>query len=148
MNVRLRNSKHLFAGLIFFATGISALVLSSNYSLGTATNMAPGYFPTILGIVLVGIGGLAIVQSLVIDMQDPVANLEFVPLFFLISSVVAFGLLIESAGLVVSTFVLVALSSYSRLFSKPLEILIIAAALSILCVGIFVYGIKLPMKAF
>src|SRR5229473_2536330 len=48
----IRHPKDFFAGLIFIAFGLAAIIIGSNYSLGSAARMGPGYFPRILGILL------------------------------------------------------------------------------------------------
>ena len=53
----IRHPKDFLAGLIFVAFGIAAIVLGSGYPLGTAARMGPGYFPRILGILLIVLGG-------------------------------------------------------------------------------------------
>ena len=45
----VRSPKDFVAGLMFIAIGIAAIVIASNYTLGTAARMGPGYFPRILG---------------------------------------------------------------------------------------------------
>ena len=52
----IRHPKDFFAGLIFIGFGLVAVIIGSNYSLGTAARMGPGYFPRILGILLILLG--------------------------------------------------------------------------------------------
>ncbi|MBV5331034.1 tripartite tricarboxylate transporter TctB family protein, partial [bacterium] len=52
------NPKDFFAGLLFMAFGLAALVLSGDYTIGTAARMGAGYFPRVLGILLLGMGAL------------------------------------------------------------------------------------------
>ena len=52
----IRHPKDFFAGLLFIAFGIAAIAIGSNYPLGTAARMGPGYFPRILGILLIALG--------------------------------------------------------------------------------------------
>ena len=52
----VRSPKDLVAGLMFIAVGIAAIVIASNYTLGTAARMGPGYFPRILGILMIVLG--------------------------------------------------------------------------------------------
>ena len=52
----IRHPKDFFAGVLFVAVGIAAIVIAANYPLGTAARMGPGYFPRILGILLILLG--------------------------------------------------------------------------------------------
>ena len=49
----IRRPKDLYAGLIFVAFGTAAIVIGNNYALGSAARMGPGYFPRMLGILLI-----------------------------------------------------------------------------------------------
>ncbi len=53
-----------FAGLLFVAFGIAAIAIGSGYPLGTAARMGPGYFPRILGILLITFGAAIAARGL------------------------------------------------------------------------------------
>ena len=48
----IRHPKDFYSGLIFIGFGLAAIIIGSNYAMGTAARMGPGYFPRILGILL------------------------------------------------------------------------------------------------
>ena len=54
----IRSPKDFWAGLLFIGLGILAITVGSRYNLGTAARMGPGYFPRILGILLIVIGAI------------------------------------------------------------------------------------------
>jgi hypothetical protein len=56
VNTRLRQSKDFLAGLILLLIGAGAIVVAREYPFGTAMRMGSGYFPTVLGAILVGFG--------------------------------------------------------------------------------------------
>ena len=60
----VRSPKDFVAGLMFIAVGIAAIVIASNYTLGTAARMGPGYFPRILGILMIVLGAILALRSL------------------------------------------------------------------------------------
>ncbi len=60
----MRSPKDLVAGLLFIAVGIAAIAIAANYTLGTAARMGPGYFPRILGILLIVLGAILALRSL------------------------------------------------------------------------------------
>jgi Tripartite tricarboxylate transporter TctB family len=148
LNLQLRGSKSLYAGATFIAIGIFTVTQAARYEFGTATRMGPGYFPICLGIVIFLLGAVTIVKAVIVGEVDPVEPWELAPLFLLLAGVVAFGLLIDRAGLVAATFGVVLLSCYARLRKRWLEILVMCLFLSTLAVGIFVYGLRLPFFAF
>ena len=60
----IRHPKDFYSGLIFIAFGIGAIVIGSNYALGTAARMGPGYFPRMLGILLIVLGAALSLRAL------------------------------------------------------------------------------------
>ena len=140
----IRHPKDFFAGLLFIAFGIAAIVIGSNYALGTAARMGPGYFPRILGILLIALG-LALALRALRMSGSPVPAFKWRPLLVVLLSVEAFGLIVNYAGVVVSTiFLIVAASAASHEF-RWRESLIAGVALAALAVGVFVIGLKLQL---
>jgi len=56
----IRHPKDFWSGVLFIAIGVSTIVAGSKYTLGTAARMGPGYFPRILGILLIALGALGL----------------------------------------------------------------------------------------
>jgi putative tricarboxylic transport membrane protein len=142
------DSKQLWAGALFILLGIGVYFQASAYPLGDAQHMGPGYFPSRLALVMIFLGVCAIVQRLMRKQPDPIGPLQVLPILFLVIGISAFGLLIDSYGLIVATFVLVAASCYSRLRSKPLEVLAIAIALAVATSILFIYLLHLPLRLY
>jgi hypothetical protein len=46
---KIPRPKDFYAGLLFVAFGVVAIIIARNYPLGTAARMGPGYFPRLLG---------------------------------------------------------------------------------------------------
>jgi hypothetical protein len=140
----IRHPKDFFAGLVFIAFGVAAMAIGSNYSLGTAARMGPGYFPRILGILLVGLGSLLSLRALRLD-GVAIPAWEWRPTLIVLGSVVLFGLIVTHAGLVVSTIVLIVLASAASRDFRPGEAMISAVVLAALSVAVFVIGLKLQI---
>ena len=71
----IRHPKDFFAGVLFIAFGLGAIIVGSNYTLGTAARMGPGYFPRILGGLLVRAGARARVAGAALQ-RPAAAGLE------------------------------------------------------------------------
>jgi hypothetical protein len=142
----IRHPKDFYSGLLFIAFGIAAIVipLVHNYSLGTAARMGPGYFPRMLGILLIVLGGALALRAL--RMQgSPIAAWKWRPTLIVLGSVVLFGVMVNAAGMVLSTIVLIVLSSAASREFRPKEALISGVLLAALAVGVFVIGLKLQL---
>ena len=140
----IRHPKDFFAGVIFIAFGIAAIVIGSNYALGTAARMGPGYFPRILGILLILLGGALALRSLRLQ-GAPIPAWKWRPTLIVLGSVVLFGLIVTRLGLVLSTIVLIVLASVASHEFRPKEAVISAILLAALAVGVFVIGLKLQL---
>jgi len=139
--------KEFWAGVVFLAIGASAVVGATQYSIGTATQMGPGYFPMLLGLLLMALGAAAIVQAARKARAEPVGKWPLVPLAFVVAGVLCFAALIEDAGLVPALLALVVLSCYGRWRKSPVEVAAICVAVCVLSVAIFIYGLQLPLVA-
>jgi hypothetical protein len=140
----VRHPKDFVAGLLFIAIGIAAIVIAANYPLGTAARMGPGYFPRILGILLIALGSILALRALKLQ-GSPLPSWPWRPTVVVLASVVAFGLLVTHIGVVLSTIgLIVAASAASREF-RPKESLIAGTLLAALAVGVFVLGLKLQL---
>jgi hypothetical protein len=140
----IRHPKDFFAGLIFIAFGLAAVIIGSNYSLGTAARMGPGYFPRILGILLIVLGAALSLRALKIE-GDPLPRWYWRPMLVVLGSVIAFGLLVNHLGLVFSTIGLVFASSAASHEFRPKEALISGVLLATLAVGVFIFGLNLQL---
>ena len=140
----IRHPKDFFSGLIFVAFGLGAIIIGSNYSLGSAARMGPGYFPRILGILLLVLGAALSLRALKIK-GDPLPRWYWRPILIVLGSVVAFGLLVTHLGLVFSTIGLIFVSSAASREFRPKEALISGVLLAALAVGVFIFGLNLQL---
>ncbi len=141
---RIRNPKDFWAGFLFVLVGIAALVLGSRYNLGTAARMGPGYFPRILGLLLIALGGVIALRGLRTQgVAIPVWHWR--PTIVVLFSVVLFGLIVTYAGLALSTVILIVIASTASSEFRWKEALISGMLLAALAVGVFIVGLKLQL---
>jgi hypothetical protein len=145
MRTKIRNPKDFYAGLIFIAFGAIGALLGPRYGLGTAARMGPGYFPTALGIILVLMGFAVSLRSLK-QMGEPIARWQARPLLLVTSAVVAFAFLLGPLGLVAAILALVLIAALAGGEFRPREVALLYLALTMLAVGLFVYGLGLPFR--
>ena len=108
--VTVRNPKDFWSGLLFIAVGATAIVLGSKYNIGSAARMGPGYFPRVLGILLIVLGSILALRAFKLN-GSPISRWKWRPTLIVLGSVVLFGVMVNAAGMVLSTIVLIALSS-------------------------------------
>jgi hypothetical protein len=140
----IRHPKDFYAGLIFVGFGLASILISAHYPLGSAARMGPGYFPRILGILLLVLGGALALRALRIQ-GTPVAKIHWRPLVIVLASVVLFGNLMNVIGVAPATVFLIVGASYASPEFRPREALIAGVILAALAVGVFVIGLKLQL---
>jgi hypothetical protein len=140
----VRSPKDFVAGLLFIAAGIAAIAIAANYTLGSAARMGPGYFPRILGILMIVLGAILALRSLRLA-GPPLPGWKWRPVLVVLGSVVVFGLIVNYAGLVLSTILLIAMASAASHEFRPKEAVISGILLAALAVGVFVIGLKLQI---
>jgi hypothetical protein len=143
----IRHPKDFWAGLLFIAFGGGAVLISSEYPMGTAGRMGPGYFPTVLGWLLVLIGVITAGRSFFVK-GEPIGKLVIREIAIVMSAVVLFGFTVRDAGLVPAVFILVLLSSYASSKFRLVPMLGMAAGSAVFCWIAFVYLLGLPLQAF
>lgn len=140
----IRHPKDFYAGLLFVAVGVAAIVIAANYPLGTAARMGPGYFPRILGILLILLGSALVLRALKLK-GSPLPGWHWRPTIIVLGSVVLFGAIVNAVGLALSTVILIVLASAASSEFRPKEALISGIALAVLTIAVFVIGLKLQL---
>lgn len=148
MLTRIKSPKDFFAGTIFLTAGLIIFIWSHQYEMGTATRMGPGYYPSLLGIVLGVFGLAAIIKGILAKTPEPLPQHKILPLIFLLAAVISFALLIERAGLVITSFVCISLACYQRLNKRPLEVLLIFLGLTTFNYVVFILIFSMPISLF
>jgi hypothetical protein len=147
VQVRIQNPQRFASGLIFLAIGAFGMIYGSRYRMGSATHMGPGYFPFVVSAIVALLGLTSAVNSLrAAHAPRPVAW-HVIPLLCILAGIVAFGLLVEHAGLVLAIAAVVVLGCYQRLMSRPWEVLVIGIVLIGMSVGLFIHGLGMPWQA-
>jgi hypothetical protein len=141
---KIPRPKDFYAGLLFVAFGVFAIIIARNYPLGTAARMGPGYFPRLLGMLLIVLGAALSLIALR-GRGTPLPGWKWRPVSIVLLSVVAFGLVLTHIGLVLSTIGLIVVASTASREFRFRESLLSGALLAALSVGVFVIGLKLQL---
>jgi hypothetical protein len=140
----VRNKKDFAGGLVLVFFGAGALFMAHDYRMGTTFRMGPGYFPVVLASLLLVIGIIVASMSLRSG-EVKLPHFAWRPLIIVSAAVALFGIIINSTGLALSTFVMVVVSRLARPGYPWVETIVLSVALSILCAGIFSFGLKIQM---
>lgn len=140
----IRHPKDFWAGVLFIAFGGAACVIALNYAMGTTARMGPGYFPRVLGLMLCALGALLVLRSFKLQ-GVPLSFPTFKPIAIVLASVLLFGFVVNQAGLVIATLLLVLVSSTASHEYRWRESIVAAIALAVFVVVAFRYGLGLQL---
>jgi hypothetical protein len=142
----IRHPKDFWAGALFIAFGTAAIIIGASYPVGTAARMGPGYFPRVLGMLLIGMGLILALRALKLK-GAPLAMRNVKPLVIVLASVLVFGLTATRLGIVAATMLLIVISSTADHEYRWKEALVSSVLLAALTVAAFVWGlgVQLPI---
>ena len=140
----------IMAGLIFVAFGLAFAIASLRYELGTPLRMGPGYFPLVLGGILVLLGLLTVGKGLTAGAgaEGRFGNVPWRALVLIVVAVLFFGLTVRGLGIVPATAVTALLTALASYRTGILAAMAIAAGLTVLCVLIFLLALQLRLPMF
>lgn len=145
------NLRHAFGGILVAAFGMFVVAHALTYPMGTLARMGPGYFPMLLGLLLLLLGlGIAFVDvraertgpGTSEALPFPWHRLRAVGLLTI--SPLAFAALIEPAGLVPAVFSAVFISTFADSTATFARGLLLSCGLTLASVLIFKVGLNLP----
>jgi len=140
-----RQSKDFLAGLLFALIGGFAVFVARGYPFGTAMRMGPGYFPTVLGGILILFGAYLIWRGL--RRPEPVAGgWGWRPLVLVTLSMLLFGFIVTRLGLIPALVAMFFVCALGGREFRLREVLVLTVVMSAFAVALFIYGLKLPFR--
>jgi len=144
MNLEWRTNKDLWAGLMYIVTGASGMWIARDYPFGSALRMGPGYFPSVLGGLMIAMGLYVLALGLRKDHEKIEGNWSLRALFVLPLSCVVFGVLMEEAGFIPAMAALIPISAAAGREFKWVEVIVLTIGLTIACAAGFIFALGLP----
>ena len=139
--------KDVLAGLMFMSVALLGLWASRDYPVGTAVRMSTGYVPRLLCWLLLALGAAVLLQSYRAAGQERGVTLNaWRPLIFVPASLIVFAFAMQPLGLVAATLLLIGIGSLAGREASWLEVLVAGLLLLLLTLGIFVWGLGLPIS--
>jgi hypothetical protein len=142
--MKIRNQRDFWSGVLFIACGLFFAVGARNYTMGTAQKMGPAYFPIVLGGVLAVLGCIITLTSL----RGAAATIDRINLgavAWIAGAVVAFGVLLIPAGLIVALIAVVVISMLGSHEFKWYEAVVVSGVMAVIVWTVFIYGLKLTI---
>jgi hypothetical protein len=141
------NRRDAALGLIFILIGIAFAIGSRSAEIGTAFRMGPGYFPLLLSTVLMHLGGIIVAGSFK-GANELFVIVPWRGLLLVLAAPVIFGLTVRKLGLAPAIVLTVVLSVFASQRSSLRLVGAMAIGLTLFCVAVFSYGLRLPLPLF
>ena len=142
---RVKGPQDLGAAMVFILIGIAGLVFGQELAFGTSAKMGPGYFPTILSILILALGVGLLIHAFIVA-GPKIEAVQFRPIFFIVVSILVFGYLITLLGLAITAVIMTVVAAYARRGANLRENLWLGAGLAVFTVLVFVYGLSQPLN--
>ena len=140
--------KDLGAGALFVAFGLAFATTANGYDVGSPTNMGPGFFPLVLGGLLVLLGLLIAGKAFLSPDTSEFGPVPWRSAALLVAAIVFFGATVRGLGLVPALFGSVLLAALAGRDVRVVSALVIASSLTVLSVLIFIVLLQLPVPLF
>jgi hypothetical protein len=154
--MKIGHQKNFWGGVLFIVLGLTFAIIARGipgvsflpgYAMGTPARMGPGFFPFYLGVLLTLLGVLIASTGFKVHERDPgkLERFHWKPIFWVLASIVAFGLLLKVIGMLLAGIMLVVGASIGSHDFKLKRVIILAICLVVFCALVFVWGLKLPI---
>jgi Tripartite tricarboxylate transporter TctB family len=143
MKLESLDRKDVWAGIVLIVSGAAAVFIARDYPFGTLLRMGPGFFPTVLGGLLV-LFGIHVLAKGLRSAEKVEAGWSPRAMIVLPLSLVLFGVLIDRAGLIPALAALIAGSAAAGKQFKLGEVILLSAFLIAFSVAVFVWGLGRP----
>ena len=146
----VRQNKHTCSGGLILIIGLGAAIRGSQYPVGTLHRMGPGFFPTMLGLIL-AVLGLATTLSGQWE-QSPVTPARQKPQrrawFCICASLVAFVVVGRYGGLLPATAATVFVAAMGDGGNTVSTAMLLACSVTAVCIVVFWWALHLQFPLF
>ncbi|WP_245415116.1 tripartite tricarboxylate transporter TctB family protein [Aureimonas flava] len=144
----MKSRRDLLAGLIFIALAAGFGWEASNYDMGRAIRMGPGFIPMTLAILLALFGVLVILAGMKKNEQVEKTPIPWKGIVLILSALAIFGEFGAALGLVPVVFLGTAIVALASARNSILSSLTIAVSMSALCWLVFKVGLGITLPTF
>ena len=138
--------RDVFGGLIVTTIGAGFLFYSQALDMGATSRMGPGYFPTILSVLMIALGlviaGLALRGPAV---ENSFGQIPWRGLLLLIGAVLFFGFVVRNLGLAPTVLIVVLATAWASRYAAIRSSVLLSIGLAAFCTFLFIRLLGLPL---
>ena len=137
----------VLCGLMFIIIGIGGVWIGWDYPRGTSVRLGTGVFPALLSWGLIIIGAIVFVQGMLVS-GPPLGRIAWRPVIMIAIAASAFAVLIETAGLLTATLVMMIIAAFAGENHSMREFTIFSVIMLIMAWVMFILILDMPIKVF
>ena len=143
--MKIKSQRDFGSGLLFLVLGGVFATTAADHSPGTLAEPGAGFFPLILGTVLMVLGALVLFKALTLEADGghPLGPIAWRALALIVLAVVVFGVSLPRLGLLVATALLGLIASLASAGWRWRAALVTVAVLTAGSWAVCVWGLKL-----
>lgn len=138
-------NRDFWGGLMLIFFGAGAVLAARNYHFGSVLHMGPGFFPTVLGVILIIFGLIVMIKGLITG-EKIRGFISWHALIILLLSLILFGVLIERVGLIPALVALIFCAAYAGKEFNFWEACLLVGVLTLVSISLFIWGLSLPFQ--
>lgn len=142
----LEKPRDVAGGLLVMALGLGFLLLGRELGTGSSFRMGPGYFPTILSLLMAALGGvMAFLAWRAPHPEDAFRHVPWRGLVLVIGAVLFFGFTLRGLGLAPVLVVVVLATAWASRYASTKASVPLALGIAAFCTLLFIRGLGLPL---
>ena len=146
MTGNMEKPRDVVGGLLVMAIGAGFLLVGQELEFGTAFRMGPGYFPTVLSLLLIALGAAMTVLAWRAPREEGAfGHVPWRGLLLVVGATVFFGLALRGLGLAPSVLAVVLATAWASRYASLRASVPLALGLAAFCALLFVRGLGLPL---
>jgi Tripartite tricarboxylate transporter TctB family len=136
-------------GLVVAAIGAGFFLFGRELEMGTSFRMGPGYFPTILSVLMIGLGlAMTVLAWRRPAQEDAVGRVPWLGVALVVVPVVLFGLTLRGLGLAPILVIVVLATAWASRYASLRASVPLALGIAAFCCFLFIQGLGLPLPLF
>ena len=140
----IKSPQDFAAGLFLVAIALFGFIGGWKLSMGQMSGVGPGMLPKVISGMIAAFGVLLLVQSLTTT-GDMLERWSIRGLVFVLGSLLVFAATVRTLGLAFAGPLTLVISAFAEKTVRPKEIVIFAILLTVACVLLFKYMLRLPI---
>src|SRR5262245_10635431 len=134
-------------GALFMVLGLIFVWQSWTLDMGTTLRMGPGYFPSMLAVILLLLGVIILIQATRVK-GEPIGPIAWRGMLLILPAPVFFGLTVRGLGFVPAVFLTSFIASFASIRMKPFAALVLSVSVTVFSYVVFSRGLGLPFRTF